>query len=290
VTEELNPASFSLVSRFDGMYRYLINWASSTSLLTWIGLVFALFLPFSSFRKQIPAGVKSMLVYLVVLGVLFILMFGIAQGRNSAHYIMNSFVASDVIAGIGLGYMLLWAQSRWAWLSKTYAAISAVVVLIALQIGFGLPYAPYYFTYKNPFAAQAATLGYGEGLSQAADYLAEKPNAQDIRAYVYNGMGTFSFYFPGETLVLKRVNVLNDDFVTITTELRSSDYLVLYPITRRIHPETEKILGEMEGVVEPEKVIYIKGLEYIQIYRVADIPESVYEALLKKHKEPEAQP
>jgi hypothetical protein len=290
VTEELNPASFSLVSRFDGMYRYLINWASSTSLLTWIGLAFALFLPFSSFKKQIPAAVKSMLVYLVVLGVLFILMFGIAQGRNSAHYIMNSFVASDVIAGIGLGYMLLWAQSRWAWLSKTYAVISAVVVLIALQIGFGLPYAPYYFTYKNPFAAQAATLGYGEGLSQAADYLAEKPNAQDIRAYVYNGMGTFSFYFPGETLVLKRVNVLNDDFVTITTELRSSDYLVLYPITRRIHPETEKILGEMEGVVEPEKVIYIKGLEYIQIYRVADIPESVYEALLKKHKEPEAQP
>ncbi len=284
VTEELNPARFSLVSRFDGIYRYLVNLASSTTFLTWSGLAFALFLPFSNFKKQVPASVKSMLAYLAVLGVLFILMFGIAQGRNSAHYIMNSFVVSDVIAGIGWGYMMLWAQTHWKRLSQAYVTVGVSVVLVAVQIGFGLPYAPYYFTYKNPFAEQAATLGYGEGLSQAADYLAEKPNAQDIQAYVYNGMGTFSFYFPGETLVLKRVYFVNDDLAAIANEIRSSDYLVLYPITRTIHPETEKVLVEFEGVVEPEKVITINGLEYIQIYRVTDIPESVYEALLKKQK------
>lgn len=290
VTEELNPASFGLVTRFEGVYRYLVYWISSTTFLTWIGLAFAAFLPFSNFKKQIPAAIKSMLVYLAVLGILFILMFGIAQGRNSAHYIMTSYVAFDVMAGIGWGYMLLWAQSRWDWLSYKYATVSAVVVLIAVQIGIGLPYAPYYFTYKNPLAARAATLGYGEGLSQAADYLAAKPNAQKIRAYVYNGMGTFSFYFPGETLVLKRVYFINDDLASIVKEIRSSDYLVLYPITRSIHSETEKVLAEFEGVVKPETVIYINGLEYIQIYRVADIPESVYEALLKKNKQPEAQP
>ncbi len=290
VTRELQPSSFNLAAGFDGVFQYVRSWVDSSTLITWFGLVFAAFILFSKDQQRLTAPIKSTLAYLAVLGGLFIAMFGVAQGRNSPHYILSSYVAFNVMAGIGWGYMLLRAQSRWAWLSKTYAAISAVVVLIALQIGFGLPYAPYYFTYKNPFAAQAATLGYGEGLSQAAEYLAEKPKAQDIRAYVYNGMGTFSFYFPGQTLVLKRVNVFNDDFVTITTELSSSDYLVLYPITRRIHPETEKILGELEGVVEPEKVIYVNGLEYIQIYRVADIPESVYEALLKKHKEPEALP
>ncbi len=282
VTEELQPSSFNLVTGFDGVVHYARSWVDSSTPITWLGLVFALLIFFSKDKQRLPAPTKSTLVYLAVLGGLFIAMFSVAQGRNSPHYILSSYIAFDVMAGIGWGYFLLWAQSRWKWLSHTYASISALVVLIAVQIGFGLPYAPYYFTYKNPFAERAATLGYGEGLSQAADYLAEKPNAQDIRAYVYNGMGTFSFYFPGETLVLKRANLVNDDFITITSELRSSDYLALYPITRSIHLETEKILGELEGVVEPEKVIYINGLEYVQIYKISDIPESVYEALLKK--------
>ncbi len=95
-------------------------------------------------------------------------------------------------------------------------------------------------------------------------------------------MGTFSFFFPGETVVLKRVYLLDDDFVTITSDLRESDYLVLYPIVRAKQPETEKVLGVLEGVVEPEKTIFINGLEYVQIYRVADIPESVYEALMEQ--------
>jgi hypothetical protein len=97
-------------------------------------------------------------------------------------------------------------------------------------------------------------------------------------------MGTFSFYFPGETVVLKRANLFFGDFVTITEELRNSDYLVLYPITRAKHPETEKILVELEGIVEPEKIIYINGLEYVQIYQMTDIPESVYTALLEKNE------
>ncbi len=284
VTEELQPSGFNLVTGFDGIVQYLRSWVDSSTPVIWLGMVFTIFILFSKDKQRSTPPIKSTLVYLTVLGGLFIVMFSVAQGRNSPHYILSSYVAFDVIAGIGWGYMLLWAQTRWKGLSQAYAAVGVSVALVVVQIGFGLPYAPYYFTYKNPFAKQAATLGYGEGLSQAADYLAEKSNSQDIQAYVYNGMGTFSFYFPGETLVLKRVYFVNDDLAAIANEIQSSDYLVLYPITRSIHPETEKVLVEFEGVVEPEKVITINGLEYIQIYRVADIPESVYEALLKKQK------
>lgn len=281
VTEELEPASFSIVTRSDAFLQYWKYWASGTTFITWLGMMFALF---TAFSKNTDKVVKSLLAYLAILGAAVVLMFSIAQGRNSAHYIMTTFVTFDVIAGIGWGAMWAWAQGRWTGLNRMYATLTILVILVLAQIGFGLPYAPYYFTYKNPFASEAATYGYGEGLSQAADYLAQKPNAKEITAYVYNGMGTFSYYFPGKTVVLKRANLLFGDFVTITDELRHSDYLVLYPITRTKHPETEKILGELEGVVEPEKVITINGLEYIQIYRVADIPESVYEALLAKNK------
>ncbi|MBE0672513.1 MAG: hypothetical protein IH588_18200 [Anaerolineales bacterium] len=74
----------------------------------------------------------------------------------------------------------------------------------------------------------------------------------------------------GEVLVFKRVYLINDDFKTILNEIRFSDYLG--PVTRSTHPEAEK-------------VIYVNGLEYIQIYKVADIPESVYEALLQKQRQ-----
>ncbi|MCK6583638.1 MAG: glycosyltransferase family 39 protein [Anaerolineales bacterium] len=284
VTEELDPASFSVVTRWDGILLYLRYYFSGTTFITWLGLIFALVLLFAKGKERLSDQVRSMIGYLALLGVLFILMFGIAQGRNHAHYIMNAFVGFDVIAGIGWGSVIAWMTSRWKSLTNPLVPIMASVVLILGQIGFGLPYAPYYFTYRNPLAKEAATLGYGEGLAEASDYLSQKPDAKDIKAYVYNGMGTFSWYFPGETIVLKRINVLNDDFVTITDEMRKSDYLVLYPITRAKHPETEKMLSEFEGVVEPEKVIYIDGLEYIQIYKVTDSPESVYEALLAKHK------
>ncbi|MBK8418591.1 glycosyltransferase family 39 protein [Candidatus Villigracilis saccharophilus] len=280
VTEQLQPASFSLTTRFDGIFQYLQNWTTSTTPITWLGLIFSIFAVFSKDKQRSQSPMRSTLVYLAILGGLFIAMFGIAQGRNSQHYILSSYVCFDVMAGIGWGYAWTWMQSRWTVINRVYISILFFIVLIGTQISLGLPYAPYYFNYKSPFASEAATLGYGEGLSQAADYLAQKPNAKDIRAYVYNGMGTFSFFFPGETLVFKRVYLITSDYSTITNEMRESDYLVLYPIIRKQQPETEKIFRAFQDI-SPEKTIIINGLDYIYIYRTIDIPEAVYEKILQ---------
>jgi hypothetical protein len=280
VTEQLQPSSFNLVTKLDGIALYLRSWASSTTPITWLGLIFAIMALFSKDRERLSAPIKSTLVYLALLGGLFIAMFGIAQGRNGPHYILSSYVCFDVMAGIGWAFVWMRLQNRLAGLNRAYSSILFFVILIGVQISFGLPYAPYYFTYKSPLANEAATLGYGEGLAQASDYLAQKPNATEIRAYVYNGMGTFSFFFPGKTLVFKRVYLIDEDFATITKDMKNSDYLVLYPIVREKQPETEKILGPLQDV-PPEKIIIINGLEYIYIYKIADIPESVYSELNK---------
>jgi hypothetical protein len=99
-----------------------------------------------------------------------------------------------------------------------------------------------------------------------------------MKVYVYNGMGTFSYFFPGETLVFKRVHLIDESFQQIADEMKSSDYMVLYPVVREMQPETMKIFSVLQGVT-PEKTIFINGIEYIYIYRIADIPESVYENL-----------
>jgi hypothetical protein len=280
VTEQLEPSSFSLITSFDGVAQFFQSWASSSTPVTWLGLIFAAFAFFSKNKERLPAPIKSTLVYLGLLGGLFIIMFGLAQGRDSQHYILSSYVAFDVMAGIGWWQAWAWMQNRWAGLNRAHATVTIFIILIVAQIGFGLPYAPYYFNYKSPFASLPATYGYGEGYAEAADYLAQKPNAQEIHAYVYNGMGTFSFFFPGETLVFKRIYLIEEDYTSIADEIRKSDYLVLYPIVRKKQPETEKVLTALQGAT-PEKTIFINGLEYILIYKTTDIPESVYEQIVR---------
>lgn len=279
VTKQLDPDTFGISSGGSGVLQFLQHWVESSTLITLFGLVFVLFLLFDK-KENLHASIKSTLLYLTVLGGLFVLMFGLAQGRDSQHYILTSYVAFDVMAGIGWYYLWTKLQTKWGFLNHVYASILFIGVLIGVQIASGLPYAPYYFIYKQPFAAVPATYGYGEGYSEAADYLAQKPNAKDLNAYVYSGMGTFSFFFPGETAVLKRIYLLDDDFVTIISDMRKADYLVLYPIVRDKQPETEKLLGALQAVT-PEKTIFVHGQEYVYIYSIADIPESVYETLEK---------
>ncbi|MFN8383828.1 MAG: glycosyltransferase family 39 protein [Anaerolineales bacterium] len=280
VTEQLAPEAFSLVTSFDGIAQFFKSWASSSTPVTWLGLIFAIVVMFSKNSGRLRSPIKSTLVYLGLLGVLFIMMFGLAQGRDSQHYILSSYVSFDVMAGIGWWYAWTWLQSRWAGINRVYATVAAFTLLVIIQIGFGLPYAPYYFNYKSPFASLPATYGYGEGYSEAADYLAQKPNATEIHAYVYSGMGTFSFFFPGKTMVFKRIYLIEKDYSTISEEIQKNDYLVLYPIVRKKQPETERVLGALQDIT-PEKTIVINGLDYVYIYRVADIPKEVYEEINK---------
>lgn len=278
VTEELTPTTFSLENRLDGLLLYFNYWLSGTTFITWLGIIFAGYVVFT--KDKAFALVKYLCIYLLMLGSLFIFMFGLAQGRNYAHYIMSSFVAFDVIAGIGWGSAWLWLQNKYQNLNKAPVNIIFVLALALTQIGFGLPYAPYYFTYQNPLAKQPATFGYGEGYDQAAEYLSTKPNASEMRVYVYNGMGTFSYLFAGETLVFKRVYLIDESYQQIVEEIKSCDYLVLYPIIRYKQPETEKLFTAFENVT-PQKTIVINGKDYVYIYNVSEIPETLYEALLK---------
>lgn len=277
VTEELSPAEFSLENRFDGLTLYLTYWSSGTTFVTWLGLLFASFIFFD--KEKISAIKKSTILYLLMLASLFVLIFGLVQGRNHAHYMMSSFVALDVIAGIGWGRLWLVGQNQFPRLKEASVSIIFMLAVVLSQIGFGLPYAPYYFTYKNPLAKQPATFGYGEGYNVAAEYLMQKPNANDMRVYVYNGMGTFSYFFAGETLVFKRVYLIDESYQQIVEEIKSSDYLVLYPVIREKQPESEKLFTAFENVT-PEKTFVINGFEYVYIYDVTEIPESVYEALV----------
>jgi len=278
VTHEVEPSTFKLETGFSTVINYLNVWRNSSTPISWLGLILALFCLGSKEKRLLLTPIKSTIVYLGILAALFILIFGLAQGRNASHYILSSFVCLDVVAGMGWGCAIMWAQKRWLVVHRAYIYQIIILLLITFQIKSVLPYYPYYFTYKNPIISAPASYGIGEGLELAAEYLEQKPNAGETKVYAYGGMGSLSFFYSGDTSVLKKVYLREPEYSDVISGTRDSDYLVLYSALQNNQPESVKLLRILQ-VVQPEKIIFINGVEYVRIYKTTDIPESVYDEM-----------
>lgn len=280
VTGDLQPAAFSLNTALSGELTHLIRLALRSTPLTWMGFLLAVA---ALFFAPLERPSRSLVVWLGLTAALFILLFGLAQGRDSPHYILTSFFCLDLIAGLGWGFGLTWLLRRWKPLHSGAVRLVGLGLLVLAQIAAGLPYFPYYYTYPNPLLARTSANvapGYGEGLDLAAHYLAAKQDAKGLRAFVYNGMGTFSYFFPGRVEVLKRQYFLPEDMSGVIQGMRWSEYLVVYTAAMQNLPEAAPFLNALESV-QPEKIFMLYGREYVRVYRSADIPNPVYKELEK---------
>ena len=279
VTQELEPDSFSLNTGLSGVVFYLQRLALRTTPLTWLGLLLAI--P-ALFSRTVKPVVKELVGYLFLTATLFVLMFGIAKGRDSAHYVLTSFFGLDLIAALGWSFGLVRLTDRWSALDRVWFHIAAPALIIFAQLVSGLPHYPYYYTYANPLTAPSLdnAVGYGEGLDQAAAYLAQKQDSNGMRVFAYSGMGPFSYFFPGKVEVMKKAYFWEAGIPSVLSGMRWSQYVVVYAVVQDKLPECAAFLAAMQSV-KPEHVVIIDGVEYARIYRTADIPESVYTALAK---------
>jgi hypothetical protein len=213
------------------------------------------------------------------LAALYVLEFGIARGRNAAHYVMTSFVCVDLLAAMGFVFAL---KQLSGWKKVFERRLLNFILLGALFAAHGvgglLQY-PYYFTYSNPIMlallpGQTPNYGYGEVLDQAAQYLAAKPNARNLIVSAWYGR-SFSYNFPGTVLVFKPMYALKQDSLD---NLRSVDYLVVYYAQQKSRDIPTGFIKIMEPAT-PEKVIWFNGIEYVRIYKVSELPKSVFTAL-----------
>ena len=280
--KEINPTHFSLDVK--GIAEYLISIVFKTTPILWIGVSLSLVGIFA--RKISPMGrnARQIIMHLLILTVLFILMFGVARGWNSLHYIMVAFLSLEVIAAIGLVWGVSWLGEESAFFARKSVQLALLGALVLLQVVSTLPDYPYYYTYTNPLMhtlkpdMKDTSVGYGEGLELAAAYLAGKPGAKDLTVSSHLGIGPFSYYFPGVThpLMYQSYDYLSD---RSATWVRASDYLVIYDIQQRPIHMGAKLLAALEGVA-PEHVITLNGLQYASIYKVSELPERVFESLL----------
>jgi hypothetical protein len=178
-----------------------------------------------------------------------------------------------LIAGIGWYSAAHWAKKFAPTRLQAAFPVLALTGVVAIQAALSLRAFPYYLTYFNPLlggsraANETLTLGSGEGLDLAADYLNQKPNAEQLKVMSWYGIGPFSYYFKGETVPLygSRGWIPED-----IARLKQLDYLVVY-VNQWKRQLPGGLFPWLEGV-KPEYRVWYDGIELVRIYSVESIP------------------
>jgi len=259
------------------LYVQSMEWR--TTPICWLGLILAVPAILRAERVR-----RIVLVSVLVAGGLFIALFGVASGRNSAHYVLTSYAALDILAAAGIVAASDWLESRMRVGAGRWWAALLVSAAVLLQAGSAIQFSPYYYTYFNPImeaaepGRQNPNFGYGEGLDLAAAYLDQKPGAEGAAAMAFYGRGPFSFFFRGNTEPLKTVYAEAENVPQLQQILRKSDYLVIYYALQRGRNSPANLMQALAGST-PEAVIWHNGIEYVRIYAMQEMPEAFYDRL-----------
>ncbi len=140
--------------------------------------------------------------------------------------------------------------------------IMVLVILILIINGYFVAVNfPYYFTYYNPLlggihgAARAVTVGWGEGLDLAADYLNQNTDPTHTRVASWYE-STFAPFYHGDSISYSKEK----------GKALAGDYVIFYiNQTQRRFPD-EVMFDYFEKRFEPKQVITLHGLDYAWIY------------------------
>ncbi len=185
--------------------------------------------------------------------------------KKQERYLLPIYPWLDLLAGVGLVGIWNYVQRSTFNVQRSTANASrslfVLVVLVLIVNGYLVAANfPYYFTYYNPVlggiqgAAQAITIGWGEGLDQAADYLNRHAPPLPRVASWYES--TFTPFYHGPSISYSKEK----------GKALAGDYVIFYVNqTQRRFPD-DIFFEYFEKRFKPEKVITLKGLDYAWIY------------------------
>ena len=211
-------------------------------------------------------NIRDFSVYILSAGLLYVVIMTFPT-KWAARYALISFMIFDVLVALGIGNLLNLLLKK-----KNFIVVGILSLLIVFSFAHAaITTYPYYLNYYNPLlggakrAGNTRFIGYGEGLDVAARYLANKENASNLTVAAWYGYGPFSFFFPGKTFLIPTGVTWSNNFINM---LQHSDYLVVYTNQwyRKIPPELFALLDNFQ----PEKSVWLNGIEYVRIYRVDD--------------------
>ncbi len=281
VTEDLDVSKFSL-GNFAGIVGVAKILFYRTTPITWLGVLLGFTLPFTRDPKLVHQN-RLFFALLLTNALAFIFLIGIAQGRNSPHYILTSYLSLNLLAGLGWYYAAQWIASRFS-VRQFQLGYAGLVLVLLLQAWSALSNFPYYFTYRSPILHSLGwykdypNFPYGEGLELAAQYLAELPDAANTTVLSYYSRGCFSYYYPGKAVSFRPYYVDGDHAIDLLRNLEEADYLIVYYANQSQLNKYDAYLNILSKV-EPVHVIWMNGYEYVQIYKIDAFSPEIIQAL-----------
>ena len=282
ITQELDVAEFSLNTRIADIWDVFRILLYRTTPFTWLGVLLGFALPFTRDPEQAPRN-RLFFALLLTNAVAFVLLIGIAQGRNSPHYILSSYLSFNLLAGLGWFHFAQWLAERFP-SKKVVTQYALLAVVMLAQVLSAVTNYPYYFTYRNPILAAAGWFSefphfpYCEGLETAAHYLASLPDAENATVFSYYGRGCVSYYYPGPWISYRPYYSDGEHTEDLLNNLRASEYLVVYYANQGQLAHHKNFVDAMSKA-EPFHVIWLNGYEYVRIYKVDDLGPEIYDAL-----------
>lgn len=282
ITEELDVSQFTLNTRFADVWEVFKILLYRTTPVTWLGVILGFALPFTRDPERTQQNRLFFTLWLVN-GIAFVVLIGVAQGRNSPHYILSSYLSFNLLAGLGWLNFAEWLSQRLP-SSRSLWQYGLLAVVMLYQAGSALANYPYYFTYRNPILYAAGWYNefphfpYCEGLETAAHFLAELPNAENVTVFSYYSRGCVSYYYPGPTISYRPYYSDGEHTEDLLNNLNASEYLIVYYANQGQLAHHLNFVNAM-AKAEPFHVVWLNGYEYVRIYKVDDLGPEIYEAL-----------
>jgi len=256
------------ISSDPGPLYYPIGWLLRASPLEVLGLLGLLVGAWQFCRRTSCATLyqavlnRPVSLALAVFLVLFFL-FGAVVEKKMVRYFLPAFPIMDVFAALGLLWLFK-ALARLVRIKKVdgYSLLALCGLILLVQGWLVLDNYPYYFTYYDPLlggapgAARLITVGWGEGLDEAAAYVNQQPDAESSRVAAWYHQ-SFTPFFVGSGQPLG----------TQTGEALKADYVVYYrnQLQRRLQNMNEWHYFEEHHT--PAHRVTLQGLDYALVYR-----------------------
>ncbi len=214
----------------------------------------------STFTPQLSAFFRYLPLILFFIAGYYLLM--TIGEKKQDRYFLPVYPWFNLIAAAGLIWIFDFFRAKRQASRLTFHASRFILPLILLSNGYlvGSNF-PYYFTYFNPLlggiqgAAQAVTIGWGEGLDLAADYLNQHTDPSHTRVASWYE-STFAPFYHGDSISYSQEK----------GKALAGDYVIFYiNQTQRRFPD-DIMFDYFESRFKPEQVITLHGLDYAWIY------------------------